>query len=67
MISKSIDRLSEFLVHRKGLLPITGGLLIALNLALQFLLPTNWLTDTNLFLHIGLLLAIVGFLLVPAL
>lgn len=63
-MSKLLDRLSEFLAHRKGLLPLLGILLILLNLALQFILPAgSLLSSTNLFLHIGLVIAIVGFLL----
>lgn len=38
MISKLLDDLSNYLAHRKGLLPIIGILLIILNLILQFIL-----------------------------
>ncbi len=61
-ISKLLDRLSEFVAHRKGLLPLLGLLLILVNFILR-LVPAGWLTTTDLFLHLGLLLAIVGFLL----
>lgn len=66
-ISKLLDRLSEYLAHRKGLLPMIGFVLVLINLALQFLLPPGWLTSTNLFLHIGLLIAIIGMMLAWAL
>jgi hypothetical protein len=63
-MSKLLDRLSEFLAHRKGLLPLLGVLFILLNLALQFILPAgSLLISTNLFLHIGLIIAILGLLL----
>jgi hypothetical protein len=61
MISKFLDRVSEYLAHRKGLLPFVGILLILVNLILQFILmPDNPLVSTNLFLHVGLVIAIFG-------
>jgi len=62
-----LDWLSEFLAHRKGLLPLLGIVLIVLNLILQFILPPGWLTSSNLLLHIGLILAIFGLMLAWAL
>lgn len=66
-MSKLLDWLSEFLAHRKGLLPLVGILLIVANLILQFLLPPGWLVSTNLLLHIGLVIAIFGLMLAWAL
>ena len=65
-LSKTVDQLSEFLAHRKGLLPTLGLAFIVLNLLLQFL-PPNWITSSNLFLHIGLIIAILGMMLAWAL
>ncbi len=68
MISRLIDRLSEFFAHRKGLLPLVGILLIAINLVLQFLLPPDaMLARSNLFLHLGVIIALFGILLAWAL
>ncbi len=67
MISKLLDRLSEFLVHRKGLIPIFGIFLIVCNLAIQFILPGNILATSNLLLHLGLIAAIFGLMLAWAL
>jgi membrane-bound ClpP family serine protease len=67
MFSKLLDKVSEYLAHRKGLLPLLGILLIVINLMLQFILPPGWLVSSNLFLHIGLIVAILGFLLARAL
>jgi hypothetical protein len=64
--SDLLDNISEFLAHRKGLLPIGGILFIVLNFILQ-LFPSTWLAQTNCFLHLGLILAIFGFLLARAL
>ena len=66
-MSKFLDRASEFLAHRKGLLPIIGIILILINLIIQFVLPGSVLASTNLFLHIGLLVAIFGLMLAWAL
>ncbi|MGC8856486.1 MAG: hypothetical protein ACP5QU_06790 [Anaerolineae bacterium] len=66
-MSKLLDQLSEYLAQRKGLLPLLGILLITLNLLLQFLLPPGWLTSSNLFLHLGAILAIFGIMLAWAL
>ncbi len=66
-MSKLVDRLSEFFARRKGLLPLIGIGLILLNLLFQFLLPPGWIVSTNLFLHIGLIIAIFGLMLAWAL
>ena len=62
-MSKFLDHLSEYLAHRKGLLPIIGLVLIVINLILQFIIPGNFLATTNLLLHIGLIVAIFGLML----
>ncbi len=65
-LSRWIDSLSAFLAARKGLLPIFGLMLIVVNLLLQFLSP-GWLAESNLLLHLGIILAILGFMLAWAL
>lgn len=67
MISKLLDTLSNYLAHRKGLLPIIGILLILINLILQFIFPGSFLAGTNLFLHIGMIIAVFGLMLAWAL
>ena len=62
-MSKLLDRMSEFLAHRKGLLPIIGLTLIVINLLIQFIIPGNFLATTNLLLHFGLIVAIFGLML----
>ncbi len=67
-MSKLLDLLSEYLAHRKGLLPLTGIALILLNFLLQFFLPSgNLITSTNMFLHLGLVIALLGLMLAWAL
>ena len=53
-LSKTLDKLSEYLAERKGLLPLVGTLLVILNLVLVILVPDRGISRTNLFLHLGL-------------
>lgn len=64
--SNTLDKISEFLAARKGLLPLIGLGLVILNLIIK-LAPDNWLAQSDLFLHLGVILAILGFLLAWAL
>lgn len=64
--SKFIDQVSEFFAARKGLLPLIGLAMVILNFIMRLLLP-GWLADTDFFLHLGLVLAILGFMLAWAL
>jgi hypothetical protein len=66
-MSKFLDRASEFLAHRKGLLPIIGLILILINLLLKFTFPGSFLAETDLLLHVGLVTAIFGLMLAWAL
>jgi membrane-bound ClpP family serine protease len=66
-LSLFLDKLSNFLAPRKGLIPLLGMGLIVINLLLQFMAQNSWLASTNLFLHLGLLVAIFGLMLAWAL
>jgi len=66
-MNKFLDRTSEFLAHRKGLLPILGLLLVLANGVLQFLPDAGWLAETNLMLHLGVIVALIGLMLAWAL
>lgn len=65
-LNKMLDKLSEYLAARKGLLPLIGIFLIAADFALQFF-PVGWLAERNLLLYAGLLTAIFGLMLARAL
>ena len=65
-ISKALDKVSEFLAARKGLLPSIGMLMIIFNYALQFFFE-GWMFQTDLLLHLGALVAILGFMIAWAL
>jgi hypothetical protein len=65
-LNKSLDKLSEYLAPRKCLLPLIGILFVITNFILQFF-AAGWLSDSNLFLHLGLVIAILGLMLAWAL
>ncbi len=63
-LSKLVDWASNYFAHRKGLLPLIGVGLIAINLLIVLFLPYDFLlVKSNLFLHIGLIIALVGIML----
>ena len=62
-MSLILDAIGQFLAHRKGLLPLLGLLLVLGNLLLRMLAPQAWLSATDLLLHVGILVAILGLLL----
>ena len=61
-----LDHISEFIAARKGLLPLLGIGLVLINLLFQ-VIPAGWLTTSNLFLHLGIIVALLGILLAWAL
>jgi len=66
-LSRFIDDLSEFLAARKGLLPILGLALVAVNLIVVVLPGTGFLKESNFFLHVGVIVAIFGLMMARAL
>jgi hypothetical protein len=65
-LSAFMDWFSEFIAHRKGLLPLIGILLIVGNFLLQ-VFATGWMVQTNCLLHLGLVIAVFGLLAARAL
>ena len=66
-LSRLVDRASDYFAHRKGLLPLLGILLVIINYILPFLIGLNIVTQSNLFLHLGVIVAIFGIMLAGAL
>ena len=64
--SRFLDWFTNFFSQRKGLIPLLGILLVVLNFVLQLVAP-GWLVETNFFLHLGIILAILGFMIAWAL
>ena len=60
--SEFLDRVSEFIAARKGLLPLLGILLVVINF-LGRIFYLGWLSDTDAFLHLGIIIATLGFML----
>jgi hypothetical protein len=61
-----LDRLSEFLSKRRGLPTMIAILLVVINLILQFIPGIEWLARTNILLHIGVVVGLLGILLSAA-
>lgn len=66
-LSEFLDILSEYLAARKGLLPLLGLGMIILNLIFQFIPNLGFISEANLFLHLGAIISIFGLLLARAL
>jgi hypothetical protein len=67
LFNRFLDKTSEFLAHRKGLLPGLGLLMVVINAGLQFIPGGGVFVEANVLLHIGVILAILGFMLAWAL
>ncbi len=66
-LNKFVDRLSEFFAARKGLMILIGIGLVLVNGALQFFPQLGWVVSSNLFLHLGVVISLIGILLAWAL
>jgi hypothetical protein len=61
-----LNRISSFIARYKGLPVFIAVALVALNFALQFF-NLGWVTDYDVFLHLGVIVGLVGLLLGEAL
>jgi hypothetical protein len=66
-LSRLVDNASNYFARRKGLLPLLGILLVIINFILPFIFGLNMITGSNLFLHLGVIVAIFGMMLAWAL
>ena len=69
-ITKLLHAVGEYLALRKGLPVLVGVGLVLLNLILRLLPPwpvVGWLAATDLLLHLGIALGLLGILLGDAL
>lgn len=66
-VSRLLDTISEYLAHRKGLLPLLGILFVLINLILQIFPGTYFLKDTDFLLHVGFIVSVLGIMLAWAL
>ena len=61
------DRIVDFLAQYRAIPTLIGMGLILVNLILQFFPSLGWLRESNLFLHLGVLLGLGGILVANAL
>jgi len=61
------DRIVDFLAQYRAVPTLIGMGLILINLILQFFPSLGWLRESNLFLHLGVLLGLGGILVANAL
>jgi len=66
-LNRLLDIAADFFAQRKGLLPIIGILLVLINAILQFIPGGGIFADSNILLHIGVIIAIFGIMLAWAL
>jgi hypothetical protein len=68
-MNKTIDWMNDFFAHRPGLLPLLGIVFVVLDLLLQvFPGPgSGWFVDSNILMHVGAIMGILGILLARAL
>ena len=64
--SKLLSKLSGFLSNRKGFLLLIAVILVFMNFFLG-LLFNNWLTQSALFLHVGIIIGLIGVMIAWAL
>lgn len=57
------NRMVDFLAHYRAVPTLVGIALVLVNLVLQFIPDLGWLKESNLFLHIGVVLGLLGILL----
>ena len=62
-----IDRLSGYIAEHKGVPVLIGVLLVIVNFVVETLSPGSWLADSNLLLHLGVVVGLMGILLGDAL
>ena len=67
LINRILDAAGEYFAQRKGLLPSVGILLVLINAVLQFIPAGGIVAETNILLHLGVILAIFGIMLAWAL
>lgn len=61
-----LNRLSAFIARYRGLPVFIAVVLIAANFVLQFF-DLGWVADSNLLLHVGVIIGLIGLLLAEAL
>ncbi len=62
-----LDKSADFMAERPGFLPLVAIGFILINLLLQIVPGSGWIVESNLFLHLGLVIGFIGLLIIRAL
>jgi len=62
-----LDRLSGYIAEHMGVPVLLGVLLAIVNFAIVLLAPDSWFAATNVLLHLGVVVGLMGILLGDAL
>jgi hypothetical protein len=62
-----LDRISGYIAEHKGVPVMIGVLLVLINFVVVLLLPGTWPAATNVLLHLGIVVGLLGILLGDAL
>ena len=62
-----LDKSADFMAERPGFLPLLAVGFILFNFLLQIFPGSGWIVESNLFLHVGLIVGILGLLIIRAL
>jgi hypothetical protein len=66
-LNNLLDFIAESLAQRKGLPIIVSILLIIINYFLQFFPGVGWVAQSNLLLHLGIIIGLIGVMIAWAL
>jgi hypothetical protein len=67
LILNILDKSADFMAERPGFLPLLAVGFILFNFLLQIFPGSGWVVESNLFLHFGLVIDIIGLLIIRAL
>jgi hypothetical protein len=62
-----LDKSADFMAERPGFLPLLAVAFIVFNFVLQIFPGSGWVVESDLFLHFGLVIGILGLLIIRAL
>ena len=63
MMIRLVNWISNYLAPRRGVLTLIGILLVGLNFVVQFIPGAAFLAESNLFLHLGIIIGLAGLML----
>lgn len=62
-----LEKSADFMAERPGFLPLVAVVFILINFLLQIFPGSGWVVESDLFLHFGLVIGILGLLIIRAL